>query len=233
MSTPGIALLAQWQIPDTIMQHRFIQQLLDCMALRTNEALVENPVFGTGNHQHPELYGWVGNVERHVDNKGYCYFLILSDTQGMLGAQNCDSIPFSRGTLVRMNDYVPHWVTEHQGSAVGLFIGAFESPQDQLAIEAFKKSLVELVNQNYYASPRYHDAPLQDDECYVMTENPREGANACAVDEHCYIKLKKDAIDDGDHIELCSHMGCQNTAIELDRLFPYYQDHNRCKQHQS
>lgn len=224
MMRPAIELISEIFVPESVSAHPNVTQI--CNSLRARVDLDDDDrVIGTQNTQKPELYGWIGNIDWHVDNKGDVYFLILSDSTGVLFAEGETPISYSQGDVIRMNDFTRHRV-EQNGLAVGLFMGAFEYGDDTKAINALTEAVSALTEQyksNYDNAPRWEGSPLQDDECYIWH-----------FDEECNYErtLLERATDTQGMILTCSHDGCTKPASEIDHHFPYMSDQNRCTTHQ-
>lgn len=115
---------------------------------------------------------------------------------------------------------------------MALFVGAFDKPCHQKALNLLRESLSQLEDSEYYNAPRYHNRDIQGDECFVLTETPREDFNFFKNDDiGLCTKLIKDALDDGDIIEKCQHEECKNNAFHIDPYYPYFSDETKCKEH--
>ncbi len=220
---PAIEKIAHIDIPASVLKHANVTQVTDF--LRASAELDDlDRVIGTQNTKKPELYGWVGDIDWHVDNQGDVYFVILSNNNGVLFAENEAPIHYNQGDVVRMNDFTRHKV-EQNGEAVGLFVGAFKCGNDELAINALKKalgSLTECSIKSYDRAPRWEGGPLHDYECYVWH-----------FDEELDLErtLHTNATDTQGMILTCSHDGCNKHASQIDHHFPYMEDNNRCTTH--
>jgi hypothetical protein len=220
---PAIEKIAHIDIPDAALKHDNVKQVTDFLISRTELDDLDR-VIGTQNTKKPELYGWVGDIDWHVDNQGDVYFVILSNNSGVLFAENESPIQYSQGDVIRMNDFTRHKV-EQSGEAVGLFIGAFECGDDMLAIDALKTALDSLTErsiESYGRAPRWEGGPLHDYECYVWH-----------FDEELDLErtLHANALGTQGMILMCSHGGCSKHASQIDHHFPYMDDNNLCATH--
>lgn len=221
---PAIERIFEIFVPESVSAHSNVTLISE--SLRARVDLDDNDrVIGTQNTQKPELYGWVGDIDWHVDNKGDVYFLVLSDSKGTLFAEGEAPISYSQGDVIRMNDFTRHKV-EQTGLAVGLFIGAFECGDDDKAISALQNAVELLAANNpddYGKAPRWEGSPLQDGECYVWH-----------FDEELQFErtLLERATGTQGMIITCSHLGCDCPASEIDHHFPYMDDNNLCTTHQ-
>lgn len=231
MKSFGLAKIASLSISDAILNHRFVTELIESLSSREPSELVSSPVFGTQNTKSPELYGWTDSVPGHVDNKGYCYFILLHGPEGAkLGADHSETITFNQGDVICMNDFTTHWV-EQTGTSVALFVGAFDHRCDDHALDLIKIGLKQLEEREYYGAPHYHGRTLQKDECFAMCKTPPPFSSPAFEDISLYRKLLVDAQKDGDFIETCNHEGCDNHACKLDHLYPYDAEKNKCLEH--
>lgn len=220
---PAIEKIAHIDIPDAALKHDNVKQVTDCLVSRAELDDLDR-VIGTQNTKKPELYGWVGDIDWHVDNQGDVYFVILSNNSGVLFAENETPIQYSQGDVIRMNDFTRHKV-EQSGEAVGLFIGAFECGDDTLVIDTLKTALDSLTErsiESYGRAPRWEGGPLHDYECYVWH-----------FDEELDLERTLHANASGTQgmILMCSHEGCSKHASQIDHHFPYSDDNNRCTNH--
>lgn len=220
---PAIEKITHIDIPPAALKHANVTQVSDFL-LASAELDDLDRVIGTQNTKKPELYGWVGDIDWHVDNQGDVYFVILSNNSGVLFAENETPINYRQGDVIRMNDFVRHKV-EQNGEAVGLFVGAFECGNDELAINALKTALSNLTEcgiKSYDSAPRWEGGPLHDYECYVWH-----------FDEELDLErtLHANASDTQGMILVCSHEGCSKHASQIDHHFPYMDDNNLCANH--
>lgn len=224
----GISKIASLAISEGILAHRFVKELSESLDYRSDAELISSPVFGTANTKSPELYGWTGSVPSHVDNKGYCYFVLLSGPENiLLGADHSETVQLKVGDVVCMNDFTPHWV-EQTGSSIALFVGAFTHRCDENALNLIKIGLKQLEERSYYGAPHYHGRSLQEDECFAMCKTPPPFSTSSFDDFSLYRKLLVDAKKDGDFIEMCGKSGCNNHASKLDHHYPYAAEQNLC-----
>lgn len=223
-----LEVIGRIDIPESVLSHRFVIEALACAhVLGQNEDSKER-VVGTENTKKVELYGWAPNVDCHVDQTGLVYLLALNEGKGTVNCWNENpptsddpvSVWMPAGTVVRLNDYMPHW-TEDDQCRVCAFLGSFREPCDAAAIALLQESVQALARGDYYGAPRVREGfrALRPDECLV----PNDAFDAYEP------MLLADAQKQGKWFEPCSE--CDQPAVRLDNHWPYCTEYNRCAEH--
>lgn len=212
----NLCVVGHLNVPDLVyysVQYKYIEQLLKL------KKSGESPVIGTQNLNKVEFYGWTPNVNQHVDNKGYVYFMPLhSDGYVYIDGTK---VRIKKGSVVRLYDYVSHGTTNEE-NVIALFVGAYDTPQDSLALNKIK-NYMERMADSYFKVPPIHlrstsklyllpdTVALQDAQGYLTR-----------VIHSIYAKNK--------NVVKCSR--CNATAKYIDSQHPYMQDNTTCQRHQ-
>lgn len=209
-------IIGNIKIPISVLAHRFLNELITELSSDGNQLKNSTDrVFGTHNTQKPELYGFIGDIESHIDNKGFVYFMPLNDIEGTFYNAEGENIHYRQGDVIRMDDRIMHGVRQN-GYVAAMFIGAFEQPKDDTALKLFNEAICQLSNKDSYKkAPRWLNAPIANDECYKLVGDHGE----------------RDLITNTNEPILCSTQCCNDVAIKLDSKFPYFWDYNFCKKH--
>jgi hypothetical protein len=221
-----LQVIGQLAIPSSVLDHRFAREAMaNAMLLEKNDD-VQRQVVGTENTRACELYGWMPNVDSHVDKTGFVYLACLNEGTSWvhlwpdLAHDDLLSVELQPGTVVRMNDHFEHW-TEDKGPRIAAFVGSFDRPDDALALSILTDAVAALARGDYYGAPRVRSGfrVVLPDECYA--------ANAAmdALD----LMLLEDARRQNRLIELCAK--CSQPAVRVDNHWPYHVDQSRCREH--
>lgn len=212
--------LACLHVPESVLQHRFVQRVLTDTA-RLDAA---EPVIGTRNTQQPELYGWKGSVPSHQDDHGYVYFLVLSGGAGVVFSGSEQS-QLCNGHVYCLDDRVPHG-TRQDGVSVALFVGAFPQRCDHAALALLQLGLDALARGDYDA-PRSAQSlrSLAEDECFYL--HWPSGGGDCTTEVTLLSRRQGEGLD----FVPCGVSGCSLPAVQLDHYFPYCDDGCVCVHH--
>jgi hypothetical protein len=226
-------------IPAGVLDHRFVLEARANAALLTKHQDDNRQVVGTSNTRLCELYGWAPNVEPHVDNTGIVYLVGLDDLvshlyawagapsvrTGQVGVRRArgSKLHFARlaaGTVVRLDDFAEHW-TEDTGPRVAAFVGSFEKPDDDRAMEILRAGVAALARGDYYGAPRVPQGyrAMLPDECFAANDDWSD----------CEVMLLDDARAKKRLVQLCGK--CDRPAVRMDRYWPNFHDMNRCREH--
>jgi len=208
--------VANINIPNNVYKHRFYKELDKILSSYDMGAKTSmDRVFGTHNTHKPELYGFVGHIEPHRDNKGIVYFMPLNDVKGIFYNSDGESIDYKQGDVIRMDDRVMHGVYQ-KGHVVAMFIGAFDFHQDHKVIELFNRAITQLSDGNSYkTAPRWLSAPIARDECFELED----------------LEPVRNLLQHANEPILCSVDECNKVAVKLDNKFPYFWEYNLCHIH--
>lgn len=219
-------VIGRIEIPASALKHRFVIEAEACAKLLAGREDARSQVVGTANSRRCELYGWAPNVDSHVDQTGYVYLCCLNPgTTELVAWDFDDSIELAmasldQGVVVRLNDHMLHWTEDH-GHRVAAFVGSWQWPADEEAMQILRGGIEALARGDYYSAPRVRAGfrVLMDDECLV--------ANA-AFDE-LEPALLADAEKAGRYIERCGQ--CTRPAVRPDDMWPYFNEWSRCRDH--
>lgn len=222
----AIELVGRIEIPPTVLKHRFVREAEANAMLRHRKQDVRQQVVGTANTKACELYGWMANVDSHVDNTGFMYAAALNEGLSTIAAVEpgggwiVSTVEVRQGDVFRLNDHCTHW-TEEASYRVAIFVGSWDEPCDAHAVELLRAGVATLARGDYYGAPRVRDGfrALLPDECLV----PNEAFTALEP------ALLADAKAKGLLIEQCGQ--CGKPAIRPDKNWPYFSDHSRCRDH--
>lgn len=223
---PVIEVVGSIPVPDAALSHRFCREAVGVAMLHDRrDPDSENRVAGTSNTKGAELYGWGNCVGKHVDNTGFMYLAPLTVARSTLYALHADRFWEQRlhvGQVVRLWDWAPHW-TEDVGPVVAAFVGAFQQPEDALAVQILRNAVATLARGEYEGAPRVSPGyrVVMDDECWA-TEHFRDR-------DDVRLMLRRDARRRGMHVIGCAQ--CKRPAVTLDNLWPYSWELNRCRAH--
>lgn len=213
-------------VPAGVMQHRFVIEALACMRVlgerREEDSKPGAEVVGTANTGEVELYGWLTNVPDHVDKTGFIYFVALNDGKSMVECIQGDqaySVALQRGDVVRLNDHWQHWTIDTE-ERVCAFIGSYDEPCDEWAINRLTAGIEALDDGAYYGAPRVQHGfrVYGPDECLVPS----------GPDMQVQPMLLADAIAQKLDYVTCSE--CDKPAAVMDHHWPYHTD-CRCYAH--
>lgn len=176
-------------------------------------------IIGTTNHGGPrcELYGWGPNVFPHKDDCGYVYFcpLLLRFSKVSTRAGSCR---LRRGIVYRLHDFDMHW-TDDSAPVVCLYFGVIPNwPHDRRALAVLQEGVNQLAAGGRDA-PRVKEpfrAPLYG-ECYADTPTGTR------------LVTFADAFANRWMVANCAN--CDEPAVIVDRYWPNFTEHNRCRQH--
>lgn len=233
---PSLKRIAQIEIIDQVCCHRFVKESYESLKKEIQKPFAANVVVGTNNTQKVEMYAFGPDIGAHTDDQGFVYILPILGAGGFFLANESRlkddntltdptySLTLDVGTIYRLNDRCLHW-TRGNEPTVALFLGAFDSPCDEIVEKMFRDALKTLAAGLYYEAPRQwaHKSPLSHDECYVSLQSaPNEPVRVL--------------INDLDHLShfgaaICGIDGCHHYAATLDGLFPYEIEMNRCLYH--
>jgi hypothetical protein len=221
---PGVPLqvVGRISVPPTVLTHRFFLEAWANAQLAGQHEEEGERVVGTENSKAVELYGWGANVGQHVDNTGFMYVWPLFLEWSVLHARHQHAFivqPLRVGEVVRLWDWAVHW-TEDRAPAVAAFIGSFDEPCDELAMQLLQRGVDALAAGSYYDAPRVSDGyrVLMDDEALAT----RDYVDAEPI-------LAADAKPRRMNIIPCGQ--CDRPAVRLDHHWPHLWDNNRCRMH--
>jgi hypothetical protein len=128
-------------------------------------------------------------------------------------------VALAQGAVLRLNDYWEHWTIDTE-SRVCAFIGSFDEPCDEWAINRLTAAIEALDNGDYYGAPRVGQGfrVYGDDECLVPS----------GPDMAVRPMLLADAKAQGLDYVMCSQ--CDKPAAIMDHHWPYDMD-CRCYGH--
>jgi hypothetical protein len=223
-----LEIVGHIEIPSDVLSHRFVIEAEACTKV-LHEQILENygfnkeGVVGTANTGEVELYGWAPNVADHKDNTGLIYLVALNPGKTMVECIEGDeaySVSLAQGAVLRLDDRWTHWTIDKQ-ERICAFIGSFDEPCDEWAINRLRAAIEALENGEYYGAPRVSPGfrVYGDDECLV--EGP---------DESVQPMLLADAIAQKRDYITCAYPGCDKPAAVMDRLWPHFTD-CRCYTH--
>lgn len=220
---PVIEVVGKVPVPDAVLKHRFFIEALGNATIANEREDAVSRVVGTANTKTPELYGWGANVDRHIDNTGFMYLLPLQVDRSTLYALHGEQFFEQRlqvGDVVRLWDWAPHW-TEDAAPAVAAFVGSFELPQDEIAVQALTRAVGALAKGVYAGAPRVGPGYrlVMDDECWATT----------GLDEDAQVMLVADAKARGLMVVPCCQ--CTRPAMVMDEKWPYFADGCLCRVH--
>lgn len=216
--THPLEIIGHIEVPADALMHRFVIEAAGCakvLAERDNDT--RERVVGTANTGDVELYGWAPNVPDHQDNTGLVYLVALNPGTTMIECiqgEVAHSVVLEQGAVVRLDDRWTHWTIDLQ-ERICAFIGSFEEPCDEWAINRLQAAVEALERGDYYGAPR------------VQHGFRVYGADECLVADTAggtfQYMLLVDAIAQDRLYETCCK--CGNPATILDRSFPYFTEH--------
>ncbi|MGE4243660.1 hypothetical protein [Ramlibacter sp.] len=219
---PMLVPVGRIEVPPTVVAHRFHREALANAMLAATREEESDRVVGTENTKRPELYGWGQNVGRHVDNTGFMYLVPLSLEHSVLYALHKGDFAEQMlrvGEVVRLWDFAPHW-TEDRAPVVSAFVGSFDEPCDEHALQLLAGAVAALARGDYFGAPRVASGMqiLLDDECF-----------ATADFESAAVTLIADAKRQRRFVIPCAQ--CNRPAHVLDHHWPYEWSLNACRDH--
>lgn len=222
---PPLEVIGHIKIPESVFSHRFYTEcnaVVDLFQRKIADKVSREPVLGTANNHEVELYGWAQSVAKHTDNTGIIYFVALNDGESLVIANDGNKevvTELKKGTVVRMDDYIPHFTFDDQ-PRICAFIGSYAEAQDALAMRKLRKGIKSMAAGKYYGAPRVQSGfrVILPDECYVMTKD-------C---ESVELMLVEDAKKKRRFIEKCGL--CDGLAVKIDNKYPWFTDMNRCRE---
>jgi hypothetical protein len=215
-----LKIVGNFPVSESVLNHKHIAAT---KAVLNTKHRFTDPVVGTQNKKGVELYGWHPNVAPHVDRTGFMYFMPLFESTGTINAfleRSGDPVelPLVAGNIYRMFDYASHWTTGETDRQIALFIGAFDSPMDNFAINRLKNGLRLLeLNSVYAPKTSFSTKMALDDEVFVETSvlGKTRLINKIYAAKHKIIT--------------CAY--CEKPAMILDSYYPYEIAKNKCKEH--
>lgn len=170
-------------------------------------------VVGTQNIRRAELYGWANPVRPHVDGTGAPQWmygaLLIGQCQITTGVHTVCAEP---GVVFRLNDRQLHW-TQGAGDSVSVFVGCWDTPEDQKALQILERGVRRLAS-HVRTAPRVREGfrVRRKGEVYATCDFETYSIMASEVAKRC----------DAFVLTCCE---CDEPADRIDNQFPWSQEH--------
>ncbi|HCF2447004.1 TPA: hypothetical protein NIA45_004672 [Pseudomonas aeruginosa] len=220
-----LAVIGQLQIPDAVLQHRFVLEALQrVQEVNLSEDGRERVIGTTSRPGEVQLYGWGVNIGRHTDRTGIVYGVCLNPGRTVLKSTDerttvpgpVHQVLLPAGAVFRLDDYLAHW-TEDSCPRVAAFCGPFPECDDAAALERLQAAIGLLASGTYAGAPRISAGFIQlaADEAWATTDF--ENREIMLLQE---VKRRRAYI-------LTCHL-CDRPANKIDHFWPYHEEASRC-----